>query len=237
MKSKTYTIASIGNIEVCKHHNSKRLVIKLKPGGITQVIIPKLMSFEMGYQFAVEKQDWIAKHTLLLRNKKPVLLYDENTVFKTRFNTISIKKYDKNTIQTKKVDKEITIFVPENEDVHATKIQNAIKSIITEVLRIEAKKYLIPRLFELAAPLGFEFNKVYIKNLKSRWGSCSAQNNINLNLHLMRLPEHLSDFIILHELCHTIHKNHGPRFHELLNKIAGNEKLLNKELKKYSSQL
>jgi predicted metal-dependent hydrolase len=53
----------------------------------------------------------------------------------------------------------------------------------------------------------------------------------------MRLPEHLSDFIILHELCHTVHKNHGPHFHDLLNKITGNEKLLNKELKKYSSQL
>lgn len=237
MKSKTYTIPNIGNIEVYKNHNSKRLIIKIKPGGITQVIIPKLMPFEMGYQFALEKQDWITKHTTILRNKKPSKLYDETTTFNTRYHSIIIKKYDRNSIQTKKVDKEITIFVPENEDMHAAKIQNAIKSIITEVLRIEAKKYLIPRLFELAAPFKFTFNKVYIKNLKSRWGSCSAQNNINLNLHLMRLPEHLSDFIILHELCHTVHKNHGPHFHDLLNKITGNEKLLNKELKKYSSQL
>jgi len=53
----------------------------------------------------------------------------------------------------------------------------------------------------------------------------------------MRLPEYLSDFIILHELCHTIHKNHGVQFHELLSKISGNEKILNKELKKYSSQI
>jgi predicted metal-dependent hydrolase len=56
-------------------------------------------------------------------------------------------------------------------------------------------------------------------------------------VHLMRLPEDLSDFIILHELCHTVHKNHGSHFHSLLNKLVGNEKELNKELKKYNTQL
>ena len=73
--------------------------------------------------------------------------------------------------------------------------------------------------------------------MKSRWGSCSYQNNINLNLHLVRFPEYLSDFIICHELCHTVHKNHGPQFHALLNEIVGNEKLLNKEVKNYTAQL
>ena len=58
--------------------------------------------------------------------------------------------------------------------------------------------------------------------------------DINLNIHLMRLPEHLSDFIILHELCHTVHKNHGKAFHDLLNKLSGGEVQLNKELNKHN---
>lgn len=238
MKSKTYHTTTLGNIEVCKHHNSKKLAIKLKPGEIPKVIIPKLMTFEMGFKFALEKEDWILKHTLLLNKTEPIKLFDETAGYNTRFQNISIAKHPKPIIQIKKNNNEVTIYIPETEDVHATKIQDSIKNIIIEILRMEAKKHLSPRIIELAKIYDFSFNKVYIKNLKSRWGSCSAQNNINLNLHLIRLPEYLSDFIILHELCHTIHKNHGLHFHDLLNKITGgNEKPLNKELKKYSTQL
>ncbi|MBO4601772.1 MAG: M48 family metallopeptidase, partial [Salinivirgaceae bacterium] len=54
----------------------------------------------------------------------------------------------------------------------------------------------------------------------------------------MRLPEYLSDFVILHELCHTVHKNHGPKFHQLLDTlVGGHEKQLDKELNKYKIQI
>ncbi len=237
MKSRVYNIKTLGNIEVCKHHNAKRLTIKLKPGEIPKVVIPKLMSFDMGYRFAVEKEQWIIEHISILNKKNTIAVYDQNRGFKTRFHEIIIKTHNKNSIQTKNINNTVYIYIPENKDVQLSNIQEIIKDIITEVLRFEAKKYLMPRLNELAKKHGFTFNNVYIKNLKSRWGSCSGKNNINLNLHLMRLPEYLSDFIILHELCHTVHKNHGAHFHELLNKIVGNEKLLNKDLKKYTTQL
>ncbi len=237
MKSKIYNIANIGDIQVCKHHSTKRLAIKLKQGAIPKVIIPSLMTYEMGYRFALEKQGWILEHTKKLSQslKKPV--FDLQHGFKTRFQEIEIKNHNKKNIITQKTNNLITIFVPSFEEVGSDKIQQSIKSIITEIMRFEAKKYLVPRTKELAEKKGFGYTKVYIKNLKSRWGSCSAANNINLNLHLMRLPEYLSDFIILHELCHTVYKNHGKQFHDLLNNLVGDEKALNKELKNYSSQL
>jgi len=89
------------------------------------------------------------------------------------------------------------------------------------------------RLEELAIKYGFEVSKVTIKNNKSRWGSCSKKNNINLNLHLIRLPEHLSDYVLLHELVHTIHKNHSNKFWNQLDMITGSAKSLDRELKQY----
>lgn len=78
------------------------------------------------------------------------------------------------------------------------------------------------------------YNRVCIKNNLTNWGSCSAKRNINLNLQLMRLPEHLRDFVILHELCHLQHMDHGKEFHQLLDKLCeGKERQLQKELKQY----
>ncbi len=100
-----------------------------------------------------------------------------------------------------------------------------------EALRKQAKKILPKRLSELANLHGFKYNKVAIRNAKTRWGSCSYYNNINLNMHLIKLDNELIDYVILHELCHTIEKNHSKRFWDLLESHLPNSKELRKKLK------
>lgn len=88
-----------------------------------------------------------------------------------------------------------------------------------EALRRQAKKELPVRLAELAARYGFTYNKVTIKHNSSNWGSCSAKNNINLNLKIVRLPSALQDYILLHELCHLRHRNHSQEFYLLQEQV------------------
>ena len=88
-----------------------------------------------------------------------------------------------------------------------------------EALRRQAKAELPPRLAELAARYGFIYNKVTIKHNATNWGSCSAKGNINLNLNIVRLPKILQDYILLHELCHLRHQDHGHAFHLLLEHV------------------
>ena len=88
-----------------------------------------------------------------------------------------------------------------------------------EELRRQAKSELPPRLAELAARYGFLYNKVTIKHNSSNWGSCSSKGNINLNLTIMRLPRVLQDYVLLHELCHLRHQDHGHGFHLLLEHV------------------
>jgi predicted metal-dependent hydrolase len=93
---------------------------------------------------------------------------------------------------------------------------------------------LFERLKEMAAQHGFRYNRAGIRNQKSRWGSCSSKNNISLNIHLLNLPEHLRDYVILHELVHTEHKNHSKRFWTRLDEVVdGKSKVLRKEMKSY----
>ena len=88
-----------------------------------------------------------------------------------------------------------------------------------EALRRKAKAELPSRLAELAGRYGFVYNRVIIKHNATNWGSCSSKNNINLNLNIVRLPKVLQDYILLHELCHLRHHDHGHAFHLLLEHL------------------
>ena len=101
-----------------------------------------------------------------------------------------------------------------------------------ETMREAARAALVPKLREAAARHGFGFKgRVAIKNNVTNWGSCSSKGNINLNMRLILLPEHLQGYVILHELCHLRHQNHGPQFHALLDSLlGGREKELQREL-------
>lgn len=88
-----------------------------------------------------------------------------------------------------------------------------------ETLRLQARKELPERLAVLAERYGFSYNRVAIKHNATNWGSCSSKGNINLNLSILRLPDILRDYVLLHELCHLRHQDHGHSFHLLLEHV------------------
>ena len=89
-----------------------------------------------------------------------------------------------------------------------------------EAMRSQARVELPVRLAQLAERYGFSYNRVTIKHNSTNWGSCSSRNNINLNLNIVRLPAPLRDYILLHELCHLRHHDHGQAFHLLLEHVC-----------------
>jgi predicted metal-dependent hydrolase len=104
---------------------------------------------------------------------------------------------------------------------------------IRNIDRDKAKVYLTMRINQLANKYGFEFNRLFIRNQKTRWGSCSSMNNINLNMKLVFLPVELQDYVILHELVHTRHKNHGKKFWKAMDKLVGDAKGLRKQMRRH----
>ena len=95
-------------------------------------------------------------------------------------------------------------------------------------------EYQCRRINEMFPSLSVHYNKVFIKNNRSNWGSCSFKGNINLNMHLVNLPDELRDFVIIHELCHLVHRNHGAQFHRLVDAACGGkEKEYSRQLRKY----
>ena len=97
----------------------------------------------------------------------------------------------------------------------------------------KAKITLVQRLKWLASKYGLSYNRVSIRNQKTRWGSCSSKNNISLNMKLVRLPDELVDYVILHELAHTIKKDHSKAFWAEMDKLVGNRKQMSSRLREY----
>ncbi len=114
------------------------------------------------------------------------------------------------------------------EQEHISFLNNSIS-----IDRVKAKEMLINRLNELAEKHGFIYNKVFIRNQRTRLGSCSSKNNINLNMKLVYLPDELIDYVILHELVHLKIKNHSKSFWVELDKFVGGAKALRSKVKEY----
>jgi predicted metal-dependent hydrolase len=101
-------------------------------------------------------------------------------------------------------------------------------------LRKKAKAYLPARLDFLAKEYRFDYSTVNIRKSRTRWGSCSSKKTINLSFYLMLLPERLADYVLFHELCHTVYMDQGQEFWQLLENVTGGQaKQLRKELKSY----
>ncbi|MCD6359047.1 MAG: M48 family metallopeptidase [Dehalococcoidia bacterium] len=112
-----------------------------------------------------------------------------------------------------------------------------IASASSYIDRAEAKRILTEKLNYLAEKHGYSYNRIFIRNQKTRWGSCSHKNNINLNMKLINVSNELMEYVILHELVHTRIKNHSKDFWTELDTLVGNGKRQSARLKKYGFEL
>jgi predicted metal-dependent hydrolase len=92
------------------------------------------------------------------------------------------------------------------------------KQALCRWLTRRARAELEPRLAELAERHGFTYQRVSIRQQKTRWGSCSRQGSISLNAKLLLMPRAAADYVLLHELCHTARMDHSARFWALVGK-------------------
>jgi len=231
---KSYSFPGIGSVILRKSRRARRVSIRISQKGEVKVVIPYVVSYREGIGFLEKKEDWVKRTLRHIHQKKPPeLVFRPGENIFTKHHKLILKPVNRNKFMGK-IQEDITILLyPSSFTANEPKLREIISRLYVETLRVEARRYLPIRVSQLAEKYGYSYHKVFLKNMKTRWGSCSAARNINLNIHLMHLPSHLIDYIILHELVHTVHKNHGPGFWQELEKITGNARILDKELNNY----
>lgn len=233
-ETKTIELENIGLVHIHKKARVKNLSISIKPFDGIRVTIPKHLSFVAAEDYLLKKLPWIKKGAKKIKDIENLYtIFDEKTNFQTRFHKLELYQHELKNVRVLVTPNRMQIFYPATFQTNNPKVQDLIRKAIEKTLLLESKQYLPQRVALLAQKHGFSYQKISFRNAQTRWGSCAHNNNISLNIHLMRLPEHLSDYVILHELCHTREKNHGHKFKALLNQVTGGAKQLESEIKKY----
>jgi predicted metal-dependent hydrolase len=128
----------------------------------------------------------------------------------------------------------IIIKLPDGHQVRDKDTQQLIRDTVIKVLRKEAKLLLPTRLKQLAVNHGFHYEKIRFSHSSGRWGSCTSGGTISLNIALMKLPDELIQYVLVHELCHTRQMNHSVAFWNEVKKYDPHYLLHRRQIKKYT---
>ena len=232
---KQYEITPVGRINLKRTDRAKRIRLQVRADGEIYVTMPLITPASQALAFVQAQSQWILQQQQQLQEKQTIFKATSN--FSTKFHQLKIVRTNGSRCTAMVGNGLIQLVIPMSHDIIAEDTQSFIRKILIQVIRNEAAVYLPARTKELADLHQLKIQTIRVKNVKTRWGSCSSSNNINLNIHLMRLPDRLIDYVILHELAHTLHKHHQADFWNYLEKICPGATVFNNELKYYRTEL
>jgi len=200
------TYLEIGEVRYVHNSRAKNLSIRINQQGEVRVTIPRYVSRKRAERFLMTKKQWV------LRKIADIQISADQAQRPRAGAILNVR------------GKEVVLAPKRNE--------SSAEEALWRILLQESRDYLPGRIAVLASEYGYKYTELKIRKMKTRWGSCTARNSINLNSWLILLPDHLSDYVILHELAHTLHKDHGRRFWTELDRVTDyRAKPLQKELR------
>jgi len=206
--------------EYSKRKNSKNFSMKVDNNGIVKISLPYYTTYFEAKNFVNTHIDWVEKKLDLLKLQKKRYYYLGEDI-------TLIKKYlADNSCCNYIFSNNILITETSNDNTYSD------DDLYFHWLRKRAEDYIPSKVEEFSRMYGFKYNSIKIKNLTSRWGSCSNKKNLSFNLKLMYFNYKVIDYVIVHELCHLIEMNHSQKFWNLVKQIIPNHKYYRSQLNK-----
>jgi predicted metal-dependent hydrolase len=207
MAVKKVEVEGVGTVSIYKRRGLKSMRLSVTSDGTIRLSVPYYVPLQAALAFALSKREWLhehaSKHQAVLQNAQPI-----GKTYTLRF----VVNFQIEQPASRLTGNEILVNYPAVLNLDDTAVQKAAANGAIRALRREAEDMLPGRVADIAARTGFSYKSVIVKKLKGRWGSCDQDMNIVLNLYLMQLPWELIDYVIIHELVHTVHMNHGEGF-------------------------
>lgn len=193
-------------LAVVRHPRARNYLLRLLSDGSVRVTIPRGGSVREGRRFAERNQAWIARHFQRLPShpgRHREWRIGTEVLFRGRLAKIEPESELDGKRAVVRLAKEV-IFIDDG----AADLRPPVEKHLWNLAGRE-----LPDLVRgFAARHDFAVRRISVRNQKSRWGSCSPHGTVSLNWRLIQTPEHVRDYIILHELCHLRELNHSPKF-------------------------
>ncbi len=229
MPQKIIYIANIGNVPFYKKRDAKTIKIRIS-GSDIKVSMPTWVPYKVAVAYITNRSDWVLKNLKPKANLATGSRIGKQTI-------LQLESTHSERFTSKFKNYELLIKIPDKYSFESTEAQNKILKYVTNALQIESEDTLLPIIRQKANKTGHNVNKIEIKNLKSRWGSCNSKNDLTFSLFLIQLPWYAIEYVIYHELAHTVHMNHSKDFWGEVSKFVPDYKEIRQEMKHYSPHI
>ncbi len=228
MATKKIELEGVGPVTLVKSAQNRSLRLTVTANGI-RVSMPRWTPFSAGKAFAEHHAEWISRELA----KRPTAQLEAGQrigkLHYLRFEQI----LDDKPPTSRVTGTEVVVRLQPSEHIEDPDVQQRAVTAAARALKREAEQLLPPRLRALSEKHGLGYKSVSVKSLKRRWGSCDSQKNIVFNLYLMDLSWEYIDYVICHELTHTVHMNHGPEFWKLLTQLNPRARDISRQLRNH----
>jgi predicted metal-dependent hydrolase len=223
--------SQIGDVVYHSSARGRNISIRINAEGNIRVSVPRGCSFTRAEKFLIEKRGWIqGKIDGIEKTRGEQFSWGPGDIIPLREGRIYIEQGEGKEFEINSVGRSHGVLLPEGFVVGLRDHADALRQHLASIGLKEAKTQLPGVLDALSVKFGLPYEKVSIRRMRTRWGSCSPKNNISLNSGLIFLPEELIEYVCLHELAHTMQKNHGKDFWGLMYRLMPEAKRYRKEL-------
>jgi len=195
-------------VRVRRHPRARRILMRLeRTGRAVRVTVPDWVSLQSGVDFASWKSGWIAEH--LENRPQPVpFAHGVRIPLRGQMHMIFHVPERRGVVWAEGKDETARICV--------TGAQEHLPRRLLDWLKQQAKADLTEACRHYAARMGQSFARIFVRDQKSRWGSCSARGNLAFSWRLILAPPEVLDYLAAHEVAHLAELNHSARFWKLV---------------------
>jgi predicted metal-dependent hydrolase len=220
-----------GEIRVKRTRQSRRISIRVATDGRYQVAAPLLTPIIYIKQVVNSSRNDLRE---LARNTSLTAPYQDGQVIGKNHQLAVVPTMMVSEPHVSVSRQRIIVQLPPDQLLTEPSTQQLIRDHVVSILRKEAREALPPLIHRLADEHGFRFTKLRFSHSGGRWGSCTSAGTITLNIALMKLPDELIRYVLVHELCHTRQMNHSKAFWEEVKRYDPHYLLHRRQIKQYS---
>lgn len=216
---------------------ARKVILKVSEEMGLEVVVPVGFDGRMVPRILEKNQAWLKKALSVVEGKRALKssqsVLPETIHFRALSELISVQYRSGE-------DGVVKLFQTDRSciEIHGdTSNSDVCRNLLKRWLKYQGQLHLIPWLDKLSKETGLRYGKAQIRSQKTRWGSCSSRGTISLNCNLLFFPPELVSYVMTHELCHTVHRDHSERFYSLLKKYEPHYSDLEMQMKKLQDDI